>query len=171
MSDLHTILFILERAEKKEVLLTKCHKALLHSDCQMEKEDSFITFNDGPNGESEDVLFLDDSFTDDYVLELLSDWNFLGSLDYSHNKLNVIISINYVTFDLTSVQIFDFGVPKTIIRNEMFEKSYREFLIKFTSEVGVSRFCYDVGHLDYTKDLNYVLSQLNDKKFEFDIPK
>lgn len=169
MGGFFTTLFILKQDIENFDFVEKLNQNLNNLSFSIEKENTVIVFNEGPNGECFDEVYLDESFSDYDVLVEIKKWKFLGIIEYSSKDLNVQISVNVISFNGSDVSLFDIAIPKVILRSTEFEDLYKQFINELAKKIDAVRYCGNSSDIVLNGDIELLHSRLNQSNFDFDI--
>jgi hypothetical protein len=167
-------LVLLKTKKDPGSFLAEFHKELRIINVTLEKDENDIIFNDSITDEEKEPFELNESMTDDEVLDLLCSWKGLGLLSYRHPDLSLPFSINYLTWDDKNIDGFDIGLYGKEFRNEEDEERHKTFVTKIGSLVDFETIIGDIGntsekYINLRQDLSQVKEIIKHNTFDIDI--
>lgn len=168
MGEFHTTLFVLKQPLVNNELVEKLDRQLKSLNCLIEKENTLIVFNEGPEKEYQDEIYLNDDFSDGDILQEIKAWEYLGIIEYSSKELQIQMSVNYISLDGVNSILFDIGIPHTILRSTDFEVLYRNFIHELAYLMNVDRYCYNSNGIELTDDIKLLYHRLDESKLSYD---
>lgn len=125
MSSFDTTLFLLKEKKEPKSFMIDFNEKLKSINVLLEKNDyEIITFNDSRNEEEKEHIDLNESMTDEEIIDLVCSWKGLGLISYRHPDFRMPLSINYLTWDDEYLYGFDVGFASndTVFKEEQHEK-------------------------------------------------
>lgn len=162
--------------EKKhpKTFLVDFHKKLKTISIILEKDDyEIIVFNDSIQGEEKEPIELNESMTDEDVINLVCFWKGLGMLSYRHPNFRYAFSINYLTWDDKFIDGFDIGFYSSEFRTNEDDKNHRKIISEIGNLVEYECIVGDIGnvsnhYIDLKQDLTKIKEIIKNKTFDID---
>jgi hypothetical protein len=132
MSSFDVTLFLLKEKKEPRSFMIDFNEKLKSINVLLEKNDyEIIVFNDSRNEEEKEHIYLNESMTDEEIIDWVCSWKGLGLLSYRHPDFSMPLSINYLSWDDEYLYGFDVGFAST---DTVFKKEKHEKLMAKISE-------------------------------------
>lgn len=100
MSYFDETLFLLKEGKEPKSFISDLNKKLNSINVVLQRSDYVVlVFNDCRNEEEKEPIWLDNSTTEEEVVDLICSWKGLGLLTYRHPDFRLEVDINYLTWD------------------------------------------------------------------------
>ncbi|WP_300686885.1 hypothetical protein [Chryseobacterium sp.] len=146
-----TLILLKEKKEPKSFILN-FNENLKSIDVVLQKSDyEIIVFNDSRKEEEKEPIELDESMTDEDVIDLLCSWTGLGVLSYRHPDFKFELGIDYLSWD----DKYIYGFKVSFADNDLVYKGYnkqRELISKISEFIDYE---YIVGDINEDSQ-NYI---------------
>lgn len=156
MSSFDITLFLLKEKKEPKLFMIDFNEKLKSINVLLEKNDyEIIVFNDSRNEEEKEHMYLNESMSDEQIIDMVCSWKGLGLISYRHPDFSMPLSINYLTWDDKYLDGFSVGFASndTIFKEEQHEKLMTEISEFIDYE-------YVVGNID-SLDWNIELLSLD----------
>ncbi|MCS4301036.1 hypothetical protein [Chryseobacterium sp. BIGb0232] len=146
MSNFDETLVLLKEKKDPKSFIMDFNEKLRSVDVLLEKdEDEIIVFNDTRHEEEKDYVELDESMTEEQVIDLICSWKALGLLSYRHPDFRLQIGINYLTWDDQSLHGFEISFSDKDLAFDGTDRQ-TELILKISQLIDYEYIVGDVGH-------------------------
>ncbi|REC62502.1 hypothetical protein DRF65_10440 [Chryseobacterium pennae] len=146
MSNFDETLVLLKEKKDPKSFIIDFNEKLRSVDVLLEKdEDEIIVFNDTRHEEEKDYVELDESMTEEQVIDLICSWKALGLLLYRHPDFRLQIGINYLTWDDQSLHGFEISFSDKDLAFDGTDRQ-KELILKISQLIDYEYIVGDVGH-------------------------
>ncbi len=166
-----TLTLLKEKKEPKSFILD-FNDNLKSIDVLLQKSDyEIIVFNDSRNEEEKEPIELDESMTDEYVIDLLCSWKGLGLLTYRHPDFKFEMHINYLTWD----DEYIYGVKVSFAGNDLVYggDKQKELIFKISEFIDYEYVVGDINensqnYIDMEESLDEIKEHILKNSFKID---
>lgn len=144
MSSFDMTLFLLKEKKEPKSFMIDFNEKLKSINVLLEKNDyEIIVFNDSRDEEEKEHIYLNESMTDEEIIDFVCSWKGLGLISYRHPDFRMPLSINYLTWDDEYLYGFDVGFASndTVFK----EEQHKKLMIEISEFID---FEYVVGNID-----------------------
>jgi len=144
MSSFDETLFLLKEKKEPKSFMMNFNEKLQSINVLLEKgEYEIVVFNDSRNDEEKEHMYLNESMTDEQIIDLVCSWKGLGLISYRHPDFSMPLSINYLTWDDEDIYGFIISFAGNDIVFE--EEKHKKFISKISEFIDYE---YIVGDVD-----------------------
>ncbi|MGH1517946.1 hypothetical protein [Chryseobacterium sp. JK1] len=139
--------FILLKEEKEPLpFIVNLNEKLKTIQVVLQKSDyELVAFNDTRDEEEKESIWLDESMTDEDVIDLVCSWKGLGMLTYRHPDFLLDFGVAFMTWDDEHIQgvMISFAERDTAFEREV---KHRELIVKISQFLEYEYVVGDVGN-------------------------
>lgn len=168
MASYNTTLILLDEREDTKNFLFLFHEQLKSLGILIEKENSFLVYNEKKNHIEPSPIELTEDISDFEIINLLSQWKGLGILEYSHPDIEFIFSINYLSWDGIHIEGIDITAIDSFLLDDIISKKFNNIIFKIIKFLNYEIVVGNISNLDLTEDLESIKKIIRKKSFEID---
>lgn len=147
MSYFDETLILLKEKKEPKLFIMDFNEKLKSIDVLLEKDEyEIIVFNDTRNEEEKEYVELEESMTDEQIVDLVCSWKGLGLLLYRHPDFRRQIGINYLTWDDQYIHGFEVSFSNKDLAFEVTDKQ-KELILKIAQFIDYEYIVGDIGNV------------------------
>ncbi|MFZ4929420.1 hypothetical protein [Chryseobacterium sp. Mn2064] len=173
MSNFDETFILLKEEQKPLPFITNLNKKLKTIHVLLQKSDyELVAFNDTRDEEEKEPIWLDESMTDEEVIDLICSWKGLGMLTYRNPDFLFDIGVAFMTWNDEHIQgiMISFAEKDTVFEREV---KHRELIVKISQFLDCEYVVGDIGntsrsYISMEESLDKIKEHISKSSFTID---
>jgi hypothetical protein len=167
-----TLVLLKEKQEPKSFMID-FHEKLKSIDVMLVKDEyEIIAFNDSRSEEEKEPIRLNESMTDEHIIDLVCSWKGLGLLSYRHPDFKFQLGVNYLTWDDKYIYGFEISFAGNDLVYEGSDKQ-KDLIFKISKFIDYQYIVGDIGntsknYISMEKSLDEIKEHILNNSFKID---